>query len=76
MSELTEAQKQQVQIHTLLSLANVFGDDLTIQYICDVLDIDYEDIKDKLPEDEAAKANQIQDIIDGMTSDDMGGADE
>ena len=75
-NELTEAQKQQVQINTLLSLANVFGDDLTIQYICDVLDIDYEDIKDKLPEDEAAKANQIQDIIDSMTSEDMGGADE
>lgn len=47
-NELTEAQKQQVQINTLLSLAQIFGDDLTIQYICDVLDIDYEDVKDKL----------------------------
>lgn len=33
-NELTEAQKQQVQINTLLSLAQIFGDDLTIQYIC------------------------------------------
>lgn len=49
-NELTEAQKQQVQINTLLSLAQIFGDDLTIQYICDVLDIDYEDVKDKLQE--------------------------
>ena len=74
-NELTEAQKQQVQINTLMSLANVFGDDLIIQYICDVLDIDYEDIKDKLP-DNGVQIGQVQDTLDSIVPDDEGGIDE
>ena len=72
-NELTEAQKQQVQINTLLSLAQIFGDDLTIQYICDVLDLDYENIKDKLPDDEATKTGQVQHNLDSIIPDDEGG---
>lgn len=72
-NELTEAQKQQVQINTLLSLAQIFGDDLTIQYICDVLDIDYEDVKDKLPDNEADKVQQVQDDLNSIIPDDEGG---
>ena len=74
-NELTEAQKQQVQINTLMSLANVFGDDLIIQYICDVLDIDYEDIIDKLP-DNGVQIGQVQDTLDSIVPDDEGGIDE
>lgn len=74
-NELTEAQKQQVQINTLLSLANIFGDDLIIQYICDVLDLDYEEIKDKLPTDEAAVVDDVQKKLDSVITD-GGGAGE
>ncbi len=49
--EKTDAEKQNVQINTLLSLKDVLDDDTIIQNICDVLDIDYEDIKDRLPDD-------------------------
>ncbi len=54
--ELTDAQKQQTQINTLLSLEAALGDELIIEQICDVLDLDYEQIKSKLPEDEMANA--------------------
>ena len=54
---------------------NVFGDDLIIQYICDVLDIDYEDIKDKLP-DNGVQIGQVQDTLDSIVPDDEGGIDE
>ena len=47
--ELTDAQKQQVQINTLLALASHLDNETLMQNICDVLDIDYDDIKDKLP---------------------------
>ena len=47
--------------------------DLTIQYICDVLDIDYEDVKDKLPDNEADKVQQVQDDLDSIIPDDEGG---
>jgi SPP1 family phage portal protein len=47
--ELTDAQTQQAKINTLLSLQAALGDDLVIQNICEVLDLDYEKIKSKLP---------------------------
>ena len=43
--EKTDAEKQQVQINTILSLANVLDDETVVQSICDILDISYEDIK-------------------------------
>lgn len=54
---LTEAQEQQARINTLLSLAEQLDDETLMQNICDVLDIDYEKIKGKLPDpDEAENA--------------------
>lgn len=48
--KLTDAQRKQTEIGTLLSLENTFGDELVVQNICEVLDIDYEEIKSKIPE--------------------------
>lgn len=39
----------------------------------DVLDIDYEDVKDKLPDNEADKVQQVQDDLDSIIPDDEGG---
>ena len=50
--ELTDAQKQQTQINTLLMLATRFDNETLMQNICDVMDIEYNEIKDKLPEPE------------------------
>lgn len=59
--ELVDAQKQQTQITTLLNLASLLDSETLMQNICDVLDLDYETLKDKLPAPEdddtsAAKA--------------------
>ena len=51
--EKTDAEKQQVQITTLLNLATYLDNETLMQNICDVLDLDYNDIKDKLPKPEA-----------------------
>lgn len=48
--ELTDAQKQQTQIGTLLNLASYLDNETLMQNICDVLDISYNEIKDRLPE--------------------------
>lgn len=50
--ELTDAQKQQVQINTLLNLSTYLDSETLMQNICDILDIDYNEIKDKLPAQE------------------------
>ena len=55
--ELADAQTQQTKINTLLSLDATLGNELVVQNICEVLDIDYDDIKSKLPDpDEAGTA--------------------
>ena len=50
--KLTDAQRKQVEISTLLSLETTFGNEIVVQNICEVLDIDFEDIKRKIPDSE------------------------
>lgn len=50
--ELTDAQKKQTEVNTLLSLSSVLDDETIIQNICDVLELNYNDVKDKLPSDD------------------------
>lgn len=66
--ELTDAQKQQVQVTTLLNLATYLGDELLMQNICDVLDLDYEDIVDKLPKREPDDLYSAQAALAGVVT--------
>lgn len=70
--EKTDAEKQQVQINTILSVANVLDDETVIQTICDILDIDYEEIKDKLPKDEEQVTKLTEQDLNKLVSDDGG----
>ncbi len=71
--ELTDAQKQQVQINILLSLNGVLDDETIIKSICEVLDIDYEDIKNKLPKED--DTGQALETLEGVIPDDEGDGD-
>lgn len=54
---LIEAQEKQIMINTLLTLAAYLDNETLMQNICDVLEIEYEEIKDKLPDpDEASNS--------------------
>ena len=66
--ELTDAQRQQVQINTLLSLGAQLDNETLMQHICDVLDIDYDEIKDKLPDPNEANAavKDAQTMLDNV----------
>ena len=67
--ELVEAQKQQVQINTLLSLVAHLGDELVAQQIFDVLSLDYEEWKDKIPKPEE-DISAVQSMVDGIVPED------
>lgn len=71
--ELIDAQKQQTQITTLLNVAEKLDNETLMQNICDVLDIDYEEIKDKLPNPEEEPVDDVQTAIDSIVPDDDGG---
>lgn len=64
--ELVDAQKQQVQIGTMLNLASYFDHETLIKRICDILDIDYEEVKDKLPNPEEDDVYQAQTALDAI----------
>ena len=73
MIEKTDAEKQQIQINTILSLNGVLDDETIIQTICEILDIDYEDIKDKLPKDEGQDVQEAQTDLEGIIPEEEGG---
>lgn len=58
--DLTKAQEQQARLTTILNVSAQLGDELTKQLICEALELDYDDIKDKLPvaEDDSTAAAQ------------------
>ena len=68
--ELTDAQKQQVQITTLLNLATYLDEETLMQNICEVLDIDYEEIKDKLPKQEDDDPYAAQSVLAAVQPED------
>ena len=47
--ELTDAQRRQAEINTLLMLATKLDNETLMQQICEQLDLDYASLKDKLP---------------------------
>lgn len=69
--ELTEAQRKQVEINTLLGLADRLDDETLMQLICEQLDIEYEQIKDKLPDPDEAEntVKTVQGTLDGVIAD-------
>lgn len=47
--ELTEAQRKQTEISMLLDLASHIGNEVLMEQVFEVLDLNYEDYKDKIP---------------------------
>ena len=69
--ELTEAQRKQTEITTLLNLANHIDDETRLQLICEQLDVDYEEIKDKVPKpDENDDPFKVQSALDAVVVED------
>lgn len=62
---LTEAQRKQVEITILLNLATHLDNETLMKLICEQLDIDYEEIKGKLPDPDEAQ-NAVKDAQDSL----------
>lgn len=69
--ELVEAQRMQVVINVLLGLATYLDNETIMQLVCEQLDLDWDDIKGKLPDpDEAANAvKDAQGVLDSVVVD-------
>lgn len=60
--ELTKAQAQQTKITTILNVASQIDSDTILKLLCDLLDVDYEEVKDKLP-DETIDINKASEML-------------
>lgn len=69
--EQLDAQKQGLLLDNILKVNNILDEETIIQVICDILDIDYEEIKDKLPSEQDVAA--VQDDLNNIVPDDEGG---
>ena len=63
--ELIDAQRKQTEVNTLLGLEAVLGKELVVQNICEVLELDYDDIKDKLP---APEEDDLPDVLNTLNN--------
>lgn len=67
--KLTKAQAEQTEVNTLLNIANsgILDDETILKNICDILDVDYEEIKDKVPKDDiddSINALEMSEIVE------------
>lgn len=69
--EHMKAQTEQVQINTLLNLASTLDSETVIQGICEILDIDYEEIQNKLPVQPEDEINNAQNELNGVNVDEQ-----
>lgn len=67
--EKTEAETRQVVINYLLSLAATLDNETIVEAICECLDIEYDEIKDKLPVNEEEEANEAENILNNVPVD-------
>lgn len=64
--DLTKAQEQQTKVTTILNTSAQLGQELTMQLICEALELDYDDIKDKLPTPEEDPTAAAQAALGGI----------
>lgn len=68
--EQTKANTQQIKINTLLNLQTKLDNETLMQNICEVLDIDYEEIKSRLPKEED-DINNTENDLDNLINDEV-----
>ena len=69
--DLTNAQRRQTEINTILGLMETLDSETIVQNVCDILDLDYEEIKDKLPKSEEQLMDEAQLDLDSVEPDDV-----
>ena len=59
----TEAETEQIRLNSILNVATVIGDDETLKSICDILDLDYDELQGQLE-----KLNEEQNLANAQTT--------
>lgn len=65
--ELVQAQRKQTEVTTLQNIATILDNETIVRNICEILEIDYEEIKGKLPDPNEAE-NAVADAQEALNS--------
>jgi SPP1 family phage portal protein len=69
--EKTDAETQQVKLNSILNVAQALDNETVLQAICEILELDFEDVKMKVQEQD--ETEQAEQMLNQMTPDDSGG---
>lgn len=69
MIEQTQATTRQIEVNTLLNLAASIDNETIVRNVCELMDWDYEELKDRLPKDET-DLSDLEDDINNIPIDD------
>lgn len=72
--EKTDAETKKIQVEMLLELANVLGQETIIEQLCDILDLDFEEVMTIIEEsNEETATDDYSDALDDEETDDLDG---
>ena len=67
----TEAETKQIEVNTILSVETVIGDKETLKAICDLFDLDFDDLQGELEKlNEAQNTADAQNLLNNVVTDD------
>ena len=68
----TEAETEQIKVNTILNVAANIGDEAALQAICDILDMDFDDLKGQLEKlNEEQNTLNAQATLEGVVTDEQ-----
>jgi len=75
-NEKTEADTQQVKINTILNMAAQIGDEQTLKALCDVMDWDFDELKEQLKNADSSTAQDARTVLGAIVPDDPDNPDD
>ena len=75
-NEKTEADIQQVRINTILNMAAQIGDEQTLKALCDVMDWDFDELKEQLKNADSSTAQDARTALGAIVPDDPDNPDD
>lgn len=68
-TEQIKAATKQLEVNTILNVAAQIGDEETLKAICDVLDLDFDEIKNNLTDETDVPLNDAQNALNAVATD-------
>lgn len=67
----TEAQTEQMRVNTVLNVAEAIGDEETLKAICEIMELDFDEVRAKVKEERDAQSTEsAESLLEGVVTED------